>query len=498
MTWSIHLTLWVLPPILAILLVTRDVSFLWPRHRETGTRALMTLAGAAGAWALLDLVAAVSVSPETTSFAQRMASAPAAAAPVAWAWFALGYAGLRDQRRGWPMLLLIAAAAAGGVLEVVPTLVAAGPGRWIAHAARFGGVVGATWVVAVHLLQLRESGRLVALAVTAGAVALAPGLARLVWPGVWGADLSSTGFALGGALLVWGLIRPLIGHLGPVDRDVVLRELRDPIVVMDGRGRMVDLNRAARAELGLVPYGDVPVTLGTLWARGPAPQGTPPTRIVLGEGGEAQRSYEVTLTPLGEGRQKGRSAFLLRDVTAQERIRRELERANADLERLARTDPLTGLANRRHFMETLDREVERSQRYGRPLSLVLIDLDHFKGVNDTHGHAAGDDVLRAAADALRSVCRDVDLAARLGGEELAILLPETDSAGARVVAERTRERIEAVPHRSPGGAPFTVTASLGVATATGGSHGGEELLQASDEALYRAKDEGRNRVVIAR
>ncbi len=177
-------------------------------------------------------------------------------------------------------------------------------------------------------------------------------------------------------------------------------------------------------------------------------------------------------------------------------MRKELERANADLERLARTDSLTGLANRRRFMEALDREADRYQRYQRSASLVLLDLDHFKSVNDTHGHAVGDNVLREVAVVLRSMCRDVDLAARLGGEELAMLLPETGSPGARIVAERVRERIAAASHRAQSGRTFRVTASFGVATAASGRNG-EALLQAADEALYRAKAEGRDRVVVA-
>jgi diguanylate cyclase (GGDEF)-like protein len=129
--------------------------------------------------------------------------------------------------------------------------------------------------------------------------------------------------------------------------------------------------------------------------------------------------------------------------------------------------------------------------------LVLLDLDHIKKVNDTHGHAAGDDVLRAAARVLGSVCRDVDLAARLGGEELAILLPETDASGARTVAERVRERMEGTPHRSPAGKAFRVTTSIGVGSLGTGAHDAESLLQSADEALYRAKSGGRNRVVLS-
>jgi diguanylate cyclase (GGDEF)-like protein len=178
-------------------------------------------------------------------------------------------------------------------------------------------------------------------------------------------------------------------------------------------------------------------------------------------------------------------------------MRQELERAYAEVERLAQTDSLTGLANRRHFMEALEQEVDRSERYGRPLSLVALDLDHFKTVNDSHGHAAGDAVLSEAARALRAVCRDVDIPARMGGEEFALLLPETDTAGARTVAERAREHIAGTAHRSPAGESFRVTASLGVATLRPGASG-EALLQAADEALYRAKDAGRNQVALAR
>jgi two-component system cell cycle response regulator len=145
----------------------------------------------------------------------------------------------------------------------------------------------------------------------------------------------------------------------------------------------------------------------------------------------------------------------------------------------------------------LEAEIDRAQRYDRPLSLLLVDLDHFKDVNDTHGHAGGDEVLRAVADVLAAVCRDVDLAARIGGEEFAILLPETDARGAEHVAERARGRIAESHHRAPSGAGFRITASAGVASLGREVTSAEGLLQAADDALYRAKGEGRNRVVAA-
>ena len=261
----------------------------------------------------------------------------------------------------------------------------------------------------------------------------------------------------------------------------------------------------------------MPLALGTLWAsaRERADRYADVTLpVVHGPGADEQgeegqrprRSFEVTLTPLGpKDRSGGQTALLLRDVTERDRMERELRAttkalraANEELERLANTDSLTSLANRRQFIEALESEMDRSRRYDRPVSIVLLDLDEFKTVNDSFGHGTGDDVLRTTAEIMRSVCRDVDIPARLGGEELAILLPETRGEGARTLAERLRERLEARKHRARDGQTFTVTASLGVATSEGPDRStAEAFLQRADAALYQAKDEGRNRVVVA-
>ncbi|MBI5165622.1 MAG: diguanylate cyclase [Magnetospirillum sp.] len=167
-----------------------------------------------------------------------------------------------------------------------------------------------------------------------------------------------------------------------------------------------------------------------------------------------------------------------------------------ELRRLATTDPLTGAANRRQFMAIAEQEAERSARYRRPLAVLMLDIDHFKVVNDTHGHAVGDEVLKAVADACRAGLRDVDLLGRLGGEEFAVLLPETPLPGAIDVAERLCQAVarRAVP--LPGGAQIRVTASLGVATYRGDAAQVDQLLARADAALYRAKAEGRDRVIV--
>lgn len=173
------------------------------------------------------------------------------------------------------------------------------------------------------------------------------------------------------------------------------------------------------------------------------------------------------------------------------KLRRELEEA-ARVQ--ARTDELTGLPNRRRFFELAEREMERAQRYDEALAVVMLDLDHFKDVNDGHGHAAGDQVLRAVGDACRDVLRTNDIVGRLGGEEFAILLPATRLDGARQFAERLRQSIAACRIGLPG-VELTLTATLGVAARElGETLCLDELLARADAALYRGKAAGRNRV----
>ncbi|MFZ2948888.1 MAG: GGDEF domain-containing protein [Desulfuromonadaceae bacterium] len=175
---------------------------------------------------------------------------------------------------------------------------------------------------------------------------------------------------------------------------------------------------------------------------------------------------------------------------------RTLQLREQDLIKLLRTDPLTGINNRGYFMELLSSEVERARRYDHALSVLMFDLDHFKSVNDSRGHAAGDEALKTVAAVLMSSeLRINDFFGRIGGEEFAIALPETTIEGAADVAERIRENLESTPVTYDKNA-FIITASIGAGDFRRGDTR-ETLLHRVDQAMYDAKQTGRNRVCLA-
>lgn len=182
---------------------------------------------------------------------------------------------------------------------------------------------------------------------------------------------------------------------------------------------------------------------------------------------------------------------------AHEAETRELTLDIERLRKLSETDPLTGLLNRRAFLATAERQLAYGRRYERPLAVVVADIDHFKQVNDTHGHAAGDVVIRAVAERLQAAARETDLVARFGGEEFVVLLMESDITAAVSYAERTRGLIAAAPVTAENGAQVQVTVSLGCTVLNAADRDVQDAIDRADDALYGAKAAGRNRVRVS-
>ena len=202
-------------------------------------------------------------------------------------------------------------------------------------------------------------------------------------------------------------------------------------------------------------------------------EGEPVGALILERGEDAGRLEKRVVSMIDQFATHG--ALALRNVLLLEQIRR-----------LAATDALTGLANRRTLEEMLEREISRATRQGDDVTLVMIDLDHFKRLNDTHGHQIGDEVLRRVGRRLSEQCRDFDTPARYGGEEFAVVLPRCSQEEAEEVAERMRTSLAS-------GGPVPITASAGVATFPSQAGSSDELIRAADHALYRAKGAGRDR-----
>ncbi len=190
---------------------------------------------------------------------------------------------------------------------------------------------------------------------------------------------------------------------------------------------------------------------------------------------------------------------LLARVRTQLRKKRYADKLRHNMQlslEMAITDQLTGLHNRRYMSRHLDTLLKSGATSSKPISFLIMDIDYFKAVNDTHGHDAGDDVLREFANRISANIRGMDLACRYGGEEFVVVMPDTDIAFAYTVAERLRQSVEKTPFpiaRAPH--QIHVTISIGMAATTGVSDTAEDLLHRADQALYRAKREGRNKVI---
>lgn len=300
----------------------------------------------------------------------------------------------------------------------------------------------------------------------------------------------------------------------PIARDIVMDKIPDMVFVVDSYDRVLDANAEAEKWLGLSQQdivGRDPMDVFRKW-----PQlinrilATEETREEIEIPGDTTRTLEVIVTPIYDELDvlKGR-VVMAYDITHRKNMENELKRTNealrarinevevlrAQLQEQAIRDPLTGAFNRRFLAESLDKEISKAERKGMPVSIVMMDVDHFKKFNDTYGHKYGDAVLQDLAMFIINDSRLGDIVCRYGGEEFVILMPNAEAADAYERAERWRHEYSAKTLDCDG-KKLRVTFSAGVASYPLHGENGEFILHGADEALYLSKNNGRNKVTL--
>lgn len=305
------------------------------------------------------------------------------------------------------------------------------------------------------------------------------------------ADNTPLSFTITGLAFTYALLRYRLLSILPIARDVLIENMSDGIVVLDAKNRLVDFNPAAAQLLGLVQQpkiGQSAEEVFAIWlhiAKNFYDVNDIRTEVTIGD---VERTFlDLKITSLYDKQKNFLGRLIVwRDITP-------LKLAQAELQEQAIRDPLTGLYNRRYFNETLQRELARATRGNYSVSLVMIDIDHFKNINDTFGHATGDLILRNFAQQLLEQTRMDDTVCRYGGEEFLVLLPNVTQQNAVKIAEEWRRLFEQNQFQGQHEA-FHTTISCGVAEFPLHGKTSEELISIADKSLYRAKDAGRNQV----
>ncbi|MFU8813917.1 MAG: diguanylate cyclase [Pseudomonadales bacterium] len=510
----IQLSLWSISPLLTALVVLGIYRRVARKSRVPGTDAMLALLAAILLWAGCQLLMSLLTELQPKLLLAKLGFAAITLIPVLWFVFAIGH--IRRRMRLSRRLLNILAAlplvsialamtndwhqlvwSHMGLMEVngyIGLAWAPGPWLYLQVAYSYTLVMVSTTILAYGLWDASGASRPALGVVLAPLIVCAASLVDLSpWnPAPW-FDFTTLSFAAAAITLDAAVLRAGILDNIRVLRQRVVEQLTEGVVVVSASRRIIDINEAALAILdrtrsqayrqridGILPPTDI---VGLICGQQSCSE--------ISMGG---RVYDVTGCKLDPSDRASATVLTFRDVTVRRDAELALRNAQQELRRLAHTDPLTGLHNRRLFMSRLEEEVLRVRRHAGCLSVLMLDLDYFKLVNDSHGHDAGDRVLQAVAERTAIVKRATDVVARVGGEEFALLLPETDHAGAMHLAQRLRSAIEAIDTVPALGTQVRITASIGIATVSGGSSDPSLLLKRADEALYRAKHAGRNQV----
>jgi diguanylate cyclase (GGDEF)-like protein/PAS domain S-box-containing protein len=307
------------------------------------------------------------------------------------------------------------------------------------------------------------------------------------------ADNTPLSFSIAGLAFTYALLRYNLLDILPIARHVLIENMSDGVIVMDAQNRLVDINPTAEQVLGLSGKSRIGKPVASLFSAWPdiieAFHEVRDTHTVISIGNPPQSYFDLKISPLYSDHQRFLGRLVVwRDITL-------LQKAQADLQEQAVRDALTGLYNRRYLDETLDRELARTMREHQPLTFVMLDIDHFKSINDSFGHNEGDAVLQKLATLLLSYTRVSDIVCRYGGEEFLVVLPDVTAEIAFQIAERWRTSFMglAMPLEHMQG---KATISCGISEFPVHGNTKEALISTADKALYHAKQTGRNRVVI--
>jgi diguanylate cyclase (GGDEF)-like protein len=309
-------------------------------------------------------------------------------------------------------------------------------------------------------------------------------------------DFTPLALSLCGLIYVLTFFKFRMLDIVPLAHDVIFDGMQDGVLVLDTSDRVIDLNPRLHAMLPSVSKTAVGASAYEVLAPYPAllellKGSSTEAEVVMMSGLEAPRYYRGTLIPLLDRRKRSVGKILtLYDDT-------QVKQLLDQLERLATHDGLTGVCNRRYFNELAGKEIYRAQRYGKAISFIMLDVDHFKLINDTYGHAAGDAALKALAETIQGMLRQSDIIGRYGGEEFVILLPEIDPLTAVGIAEKLRSALEQM-HIQYEEHALDLRASFGVTGVMPPEQVALNALQRyADRALYEAKETGRNRVCVS-
>ena len=329
-----------------------------------------------------------------------------------------------------------------------------------------------------------------------------------------GLDVTPLAFGLSGAVFYYALFRQRGFDLLPVARSRLIEEISDGLLVLDASFRVLDLNRAAEHILGVRAADVVARNASAAFPELAQMEETSAHleseyHVELQGAADGSRYYDIKLTPLRNSQSLSGFLVLFRDISvsrhADDELRqtnrelksrlREIESLHKKLRSQATRDPLTNLYNRRYLEEILEKEIARAARKGTPVSVIMMDADKFKRINDIYGHKAGDQALQTLARIIQIHIRRSDIACRYGGEEFVIVMPSTDTVIARGRAEEIRKDFEEKEIFGPGTAGRT-SLSIGIAAYPTAGSTGEDVLDAADQAMYAAKMSGGNRIKV--